>query len=134
LLIQFTFFHSFAQTGNLRRWLDRRAGSPEVITSYFLFWHSVVFSDACAAQAFALAGTSDKARNRSEEGGSSFTFVIAHAASVLILSVLILFDQGAPRSKGTRRLSCTFPETTQGHCSESHMFSVFCLHAMSFAD
>ena len=28
------FFHLFAQTGNLRRWLDRRAGSPGVITSF----------------------------------------------------------------------------------------------------
>ena len=28
---------SCAQTGNLRRWLDRRAGSPGVITSYLLF-------------------------------------------------------------------------------------------------
>ena len=32
-------FHSFAQTGSLGRWLDRRAGSPGVITSFFcLFW------------------------------------------------------------------------------------------------
>ena len=31
------FFHSFAQTGCLRRWLDRRAGSPGVITSFFGF-------------------------------------------------------------------------------------------------
>ena len=28
------FFHLFAQTGNLRRWPDRRAGSPGVITSF----------------------------------------------------------------------------------------------------
>ena len=31
------FFHSFAQTGCLRRWLDRRAGSPGVITGFFCF-------------------------------------------------------------------------------------------------
>ena len=31
------FFYSFAQTGCLRRWLDRRAGSPGVITSFFCF-------------------------------------------------------------------------------------------------
>ena len=30
-------FHLFAQTGHLRRWLDRRAGSPGVITSFFCF-------------------------------------------------------------------------------------------------
>ena len=118
-------FHSFAQTGCLRRWLDRRAGSPGVITS---FVRSVVFSNACAAPAFALAGTSDKERHRSEEEGSSFTFVIARATSVLIL-----FDQGAPRSKGTRKWSCTFPKTTQGDCRESYIFSDFCLHAMLFA-
>ena len=52
-------------------------------------------------------------------------FIIARETSVLIL-----FDQGAPRSKGTRKWSCTFPKTTQGHCSESHLFCVFCLHAM----
>ena len=122
------FFYSFAQTGNLRRWLDRRAGSPGVITSFFLFRRSVIFSNACAAHASALAGASDKERHRSEEEGSSFTFVIAHAASVLFTfviahaaSVLIMFDQGAPRSKDTRRWSCTFPETAQGHCSESHI-------------
>ena len=51
--------HLFAQSGNLGRWLDRRAGSPGVIIGYFLFWRSVVFSDAYAAQAFALAGASD---------------------------------------------------------------------------
>ena len=28
------FFHLFAQTSNLRQWLDRRAGSPGVITSF----------------------------------------------------------------------------------------------------
>ena len=55
-----------------------------------------------------------------KEEGSSFTFVIARATSVLIL-----FDQGAPRSKGTRKWSCTFPKTTQGHCSESHVVLCF---------
>ena len=28
--------HSFAQTGSLGQWLDRRAGSPGAITSFFL--------------------------------------------------------------------------------------------------
>ena len=74
---------SFAQAGSLGRWLDRRAGSPGVITSYFFVWYSVAFSHAWAAQASVLAGPSDKARSRSEEEGSSFTIVVVTIAQHL---------------------------------------------------
>ena len=56
--------HSFAQTGSLGQWLDRRAGSAGVITSFFVCFGVVVFgNDVYAALAYAIGDAKESTQS-----------------------------------------------------------------------